>query len=322
MKAIQANDYGGEEQLKLVDVPQPKPERNQALVRVFAATYNPIDSKLLSGNMRQMMPLKFPWIPGCDFSGVVDSVGDGVPQFRAGDEVWGYVRGGGTYAEHIAVDADKIAHKPKNLSHLEAASLGLAGQTALQAIDRANVQQGQTVLIHGASGAVGSVAVQEAHRRGATVIAVAKSSSAERLKSYGANEIIDYEKTPFEKSVQKVDVVLDAVGGDVLQRSYGVLKPGGVLVSMVQPPSEQEANKYHITATVLVTEPSSGTLHKLGDLVDSGQIKPLIGKVYPISEVVNAWREYRAQHSEGKLAFKIAAEADQRPSPRTSAASR
>lgn len=322
MKAIQANEYGGEEQLKLVDIPQPKPGRNQALVRVFAASYNPIDSKLLSGNMRQMMPLKFPCTLGDDFSGVVDSVGDGVPQFRAGDEVWGDIRGGGSYAEFIAADADKIAHKPKTLSHIEAASLALVGQTALQMIDRANVQQGQTVLILGAAGAVGSIAVQEAHRRGATVIAVAKSSSADRLKSYGANEIIDYQKKPFEKSVQKVDAVLDAVGGDVLQRSYGVIKPGGVLVAIVQPPSEQEAKKYHITATMLVTEPSSGTLHKLGDLIDSGQIKPFIGKVYPLSEVADAWREKSAQNIEGKIAFKIAAEADQRPSARTSAASR
>lgn len=322
MKAIQANKYGGEEQLQLVDVPQPEPANNQALVRVFAATYNPIDSKLLSGNMRQMMPLPFPFIPGGDFSGVVDSVGDGVPQFRAGDEVWGYLRGGGSYAEFIAADADKIAHKPKTLSHIETASLALVGQTALQMIDRADVQQGQSVLIHGAAGAVGSVAVQEAHRRGATVIAVAKSSSADRLKFYGANEVIDYEKTPFERSVQKVDAVFDTVGGDMLERSYGVIKPGGVLISIVQPPSEQEANRAHITATMLITEPSSGTLHKLGELIDSGQIKSFIGKVYPLSGVANAWRDNRTEQIEGKIAFKIAAEADQRPSARTSAASR
>jgi NADPH:quinone reductase-like Zn-dependent oxidoreductase len=319
MKAIQANDYGDAQQLQLVDVPQPKPARNQVLLRVFATTYNPIDSKLLSGNMRQSVPLQFPFIPGGDFSGVVDSVGDGVPQFRAGDEVWGYIRGGGSYAEFIAADADKVAHKPKTLIHLEAAALALVGQTALQMVDRANIQKDQTVLIHGAAGSVGSVAVQEARRRGATVIAVAKLSSTDRLKSYGANEIIDYEKSPFEKNLEKVDVVLDTVGGEVLQRSYGVIKPGGVLVSIVQPPSEQEANKYHITASMLVTEPNSATLHKLGELVDSGQIKPHIGKVYPINEVANAWRD--KQYIEGKLAFTLAAEAGQRPSARRSAAS-
>ena len=321
MKAIQASNYGAEDQLKLVDVPQPTPAKNQLLVRVFACTYNPIDSKLLSGKMRQSFPIQFPFTPGSDFSGVVDSVGEGVPQFRSGDEVWGYATSRGAYAEYIVIDADKVALKPKTLSHLEAASLALVGQTALQLVDRAGIQPGQIVLIQGAGGAVGSVAVQEARRRGAAVIAVAASSSADRLKSYGARQVLDYEKTVFEKSVQGVDVVLDAVGGDVQLRSFSVMKPGGILVSIVQPPSEQEAEKYRVKAIMLVTESSAATLKKLADQVDAGQIKPFIGKVYPLTEVVNAWHDNRTQHIEGKLAFQVAAGADQRPDARRSAAS-
>src|ERR1700739_3403978 len=208
MKAIQTKQYGGEEQLELAELPKPAARKGQVVVRVFATTLNPIDLKLTSGDIRQMMPLQFPFVPGADFSGVVDSVGEGVSEFRVGDEVWGYPVGGGSYAEYVAVDADKIARKPKTLDHIEAASLALVGQTALQMVDQAAVQKGQTVLIHGGGGAVGSVAVQELHRRGGKVIATAGRASFDRLTTYGADELIDYESTPFEKSVHGVDVVL------------------------------------------------------------------------------------------------------------------
>lgn len=314
MKAIQTKQYGGEEQLQLAEVPKLQAGKGQVVVRIFATTLNPIDVKLTSGNMRQMMPLQFPFVPGADFSGVVDSVGEGVTEFRAGDEVWGYPSGGGTYAEYIAVDANKISAKPKTLSHVEAASLALVGLTAFQMIDRAGVQKGQTVLIQGAGGAVGSVAVQEVHRRGAKVIGTAARASFDRLKTYGADELIDYESTPFEQSVKGVDVVLDAVGGDVLQRSFGVLKTGGVLVSIVEPPSEEEAKKHQVKASVVVTEGSAAGSRKLAELVDAGDIKPFIARVYPLNEVARAWRESRSQHVEGKIAFQVAAEAGARRS--------
>jgi NADPH:quinone reductase-like Zn-dependent oxidoreductase len=313
MKAIQTKDYGGAEQLKLVDVPQPKAGKGQVVVRIAATTFNPIDVKLTSGDMRQMFPLQFPFVPGADFSGVVDSVGEGVTQFRPSDEVWGSSSSGGTYAEYIAIDAGKIGPKPKTLTHIESASLALVGQTALQMIDRAGIQKGQTVLVHGAGGAVGSVAVQEAHRRGASVIGTAAAATTERLKSYGTNRVIDYEKTPFETSVRDVDAVLDAVGGDTLQRSYEVLKEGGVLVAIVQPPADQEAAKRHLKASMLATESNSATLKTLSELVDSGKIKPFIGKVYPLSEVPNAWRDNRTHHVEGKIVFAVSADAEQKP---------
>jgi NADPH:quinone reductase-like Zn-dependent oxidoreductase len=315
MKAIQTKDYGGEDQLKLVEVPQPKAEKGQVVVRIAATTFNPIDVKLTSGDMRQMFPLQFPFVPGADFSGVVDSVGEGVAQFRAGDEVWGYSPGGGAYAEYIAIEADKIGPKPRTLTHIESASLPLVGQTALQMVERAGIRNGQTVLIHGAGGAVGSVAVQEARRRGATVIANGSTGSADRLKSYGANRVIDYETTPFENSVRNVDVVLDTVGGDTLQRSYEVLKEGGVLVAITQPPSEQEAAKRRLKASMVLTQPNSATLKTLSELADSGEIKPFVGKVYPLSEAANAWRDNHSHHVDGKIAFKVSAEAEQTPKP-------
>jgi NADPH:quinone reductase-like Zn-dependent oxidoreductase len=314
MKTIQVKQYGGEDQLQLVEASKPTAGQGQVVVRIFAASLNPIDVKLTSGTMKQIAPLHFPFTPGADFSGVVDSVGEGVQQFRRGQEVFGNPPMGGAYAEYLAVPVDKIAAKPKTLNHIEAASLALVAQTAFQLLDRAGVQSGQTVLINGAGGAVGSVGVQEAHRRGAKIIATASPQSFGRLKQYGADQLIDYQTTAFENVLRGVDVVLDCVGGDTLQRSYGVLKPGGVLVSIVQPTSEAEAAKHHIKASFLSTEGNSALLQKLAQLVDSGAIKPSVGKVYPLAEAAKAWRETREHHGEGKIVFKVAAEAEQRHS--------
>lgn len=312
MKAIQINEYGGEDLLHVVDVPKPQAGTNQVVVRIVAATFNPIDVKLTSGNMRQIRPLQFPFIPGADFSGVVDSVGEGVKDYKPGDEVFGCSSQGGGYAEFIAIATDKIAAKPKKLSHLEAASLGLVAQTAFEMIDRANVQRGQTVLIQGASGAVGSVAVQEAHRRGATVIGTAAPSSFARLKEYGADRVIDYKTERFEDYAKNVDAVLDAVGGEVQQRSFSVLKPAGVLIAITQPPSEEEAKKHRVKAMMFSTEGASENLRKIGQLVGDGEIKPFIGKTYPLTDVAQAWRDARAGKVEGKLVFQVAADAGQK----------
>jgi NADPH:quinone reductase-like Zn-dependent oxidoreductase len=291
-----------------VDVAQPKAGKGQVVVRVLATSFNPIDPKRTSGNMRQVFRLQFPFVPGGDFSGVVDSIGENVHGFQRGDEVFGYSMPGGAYAEYIAIDADKVAPKPKTLNHIESASLALVAQTALQMLDRSGVQKGQTVLIHGAGGAVGGVAVQIAHHRGVIVIAATSAPSLNRVKGYGANQVIDYAAGPFEKSVHGVDAVLDTVGGDVQQRSFGVLKPGGVLVAITQPPSEEEAAKRGVKASMLVTEVNSAGLRKVAQLVDAGEIKPYVGKVYQLSEVAKAWHD-SPNHVDGKIVFKVGADA-------------
>jgi NADPH:quinone reductase-like Zn-dependent oxidoreductase len=321
MKAIQTKQYGGEEQLELVEIAKPNAGKNQVVVRVFATSLNPVDGKLTSGSMRQIYPVQFPFTPGADFSGVVDSVGDGVKQFQPGDEVWGYAGTGGAYAEYIAIEAGKIGLKPKSLNHIEATSLALVGQTALQMVDRAGIQKGQTVLIQGAGGAVGGVATQESHRRGAEVIGTGAQASLNQVKEYGAEQVIDYKATPFEKNVQGVDVVLDTVGGETLQRSFAVIKKGGTLVSIVQPPSEEEAAKHQVNATMLVTASNTATLNKLAELIDSGAIKPFVGKVYSLDEVANGWRDGRSGQIEGKIVFKVAAEAESGKARRSASAS-
>jgi NADPH:quinone reductase-like Zn-dependent oxidoreductase len=191
------------------------------------------------------------------------------------------------------------------VGHIEAASLALVGQTAIQMLDRAGVAKSSTVLIQGAGGAVGSVAVQVAHQRGATVIGVAFARSLERVKGYGADRVLDYAAVPFETSVKDVDAVLDTVGGQVQQRSYAVLKRGGALVAINQPPSEEEAKNHHVKASMLVTETSTTSLQTVAAMIDAGTIKPFVGKVYPLSEVAQAWRDVQSKNFEGKTVFAV-----------------
>jgi len=289
----------------MVEVPKPRAGAGQVVVRILATSFNPIDPKRASGVMRKILPLHFPFTPGGDFSGVIDSVGENVEAFAEGDAVFGYSEGGGAYAEYLAVDAGKIARKPESVGHEEAASVAVVAQTALQMLDRANLNRGQTVLIHGAGGAVGGIAVQVAHRLGATVIATASGLGLDRVRDYGADQVIDYAATPFEKVVKDVDAVFDTVGGEVQQRSFGVLKPGGVLVAITQPPAPDEAAKHQVTASMLVTETSTGNLEKVARLVDAGEIQPCIGKLYPLKLAAEAWRDWPSAHVQGKIVFAV-----------------
>lgn len=305
MKAIELSRYGGPEALSEVERPRPEPGPGQVLVRIAATSLNPIDPKRASGAMRQIFPLTFPFVPGGDFSGIVEVAGSGVDAWRPGDEVYGYDAEGGAYAEWIAVDADKIATKPRRINHIEAASLALVGQTAAQALDAAGLETGRTVLIHGAGGAVGGVAVQLAHLRGATVIALARAADADRLRSYGADQVLDYDATPFERVVTGVDAVIDTVGGDVQQRSFGVLKPGGILVATSQPPVEAAAAKTGARAIMLATTTTTANLNALARWIDDGSVVPFVDRSYPLEEVAQAWREASQRHVNGKIVLTV-----------------
>ena len=308
MKAIELKQYGGPEQLAETDVPKPEAKPGQIVVRVLAASYNPMDSKQASGAMRQAFPLELPFIPGADFSGTVDALGEGVSEFQIGDEVYGCSMTGGAYAEFITIETDKVARKPRTVSPMEAASLAVVGQTAMQTLEQARLKAGQTILIHGAGGAVGSVAVQLAHRLGARVIASASAESQERLLRYGADEVLDYKATPFESVAKEVDVVLDGIGGEVQQRSFSVLKPGGILVALGQPPSQEEAAAHSVRAIMLQTETSTASLQALAAKIDLGEIRPFVGRTYPLSAVAQAWTQVQSEHIEGKIVFLIAEE--------------
>jgi NADPH:quinone reductase-like Zn-dependent oxidoreductase len=308
MKAIQVNEYGGPEQLKEVEVPKPIAGRGQVVVRVHATSFNPIDAKRVSGKMREVFQITFPFVPGGDFSGVIDSIGENITGYQPGDAVYGDTEAAGSYAEFLAVEVNKLSPKPRNLTHVEAASLALVAQTALQALDHARLQSGQTILIHGASGAVGSAAVQLAHFRGAHVIASGSGSSLDRLKGYGAEEVIDYKTTPFESVAKNVDAVLDTVGGEVQQRSYAVLKPGGYLIAIAQPPSPVEAQKHGVHAMFFSTDSSIGTLRDVTAAIEAGQLKPYIARTYPLSEVPEGWHNIATNTIDGKVVFTVVPE--------------
>ena len=303
MKAIRIHEFGGPEVLKEEDVPAPEAGAGQALIRVYATSLNPIELKKASGKMQAIFPLQFPWIPGADVSGVIERVGENVTQFKTGDEVYGVSPDGGAYAEFVAVETRRIALKPRLLSHAEAASMAVVGQTAWQALDQGKLEKGQTILVHGAAGGVGSVAVQLAHHLGARVIATASQENAGYLRELGADEVIDYKTVPFDSVVKNVDMVFDTVGGDTQQRSFAVLKPGGYLIAITQPPSQEDAAKHNVHAVMMSAESSTANLTSLAKLLDARAVKTAVTKTYPLSKAAEAWKDHTTGHIRGKIAL-------------------
>src|ERR1700733_11592018 len=257
MKAIRIHQYGGPEVLAQVEMQRPKPGPDEVLIQVHAASVNPIDWKLRAGHVKEVFPLTFPATLGWDVSGTVEEAGDKVTQFKRGDEVYALVKGGG-YAEYVAVTASVVAKKPRTVDHVHAAAVPVAGLTAWQALfEVAQLRAGQKVLIHAAAGGVGNFAVQFAKAKGAYVIGSASSKNQAFLGELGVDQAVDYQKTRFEDVVRDVDVVLDTIGADTQERSFKVLKKGGILVSIVQPPSQELAAKYGVRALFYGGHPRS-----------------------------------------------------------------
>ena len=303
MKAIVLKAYGGPEQLAYEEVPMPEAGPKQVVVRIKATSLNPVDLKRASGAMRQAFPVSFPFIPGGDFSGVIEQIGPQVSALRVGDEVFGYAMGGGAYADFIAMDEDKVALKPRTVDDTGTAALAIVAQTALQGIERAGLKAGQRVLIHGAGGAVGSLAVQLAKAQGAYVIAAAYAPSRDRLLEAGADQVLLYEDKDAVFRMESMDLVLDTIGGEIQQRSFALLKPEGLLISFAQPPSQEEAKKLGIHAEMLFTQTSKSSLEQVAALADAGKLTPFVGPRYSLSEVPKAWTDSRANHVEGKIVF-------------------
>jgi NADPH:quinone reductase-like Zn-dependent oxidoreductase len=307
MKAICANDYGGPEVLVFEDVPRPKASPGEALIHVRAAGVNPIDWKIRSGMAKDMFPVSFPWIPGLDISGVIDEVGANVTDLKPGDAVYGMLesRSGG-YAEYAAAKASDLAPKPESLDFIQAAALPLVSMVAWQALfDTAHLTQGQTVLIHGASGGVGHMAVQLARWKGAKVVGTASANNTQFLKELGADEVIDYHKTKFEDVVHDANVVLDLIGGDTQKRSWKVLKKGGILISTVGVSTPEEAAKYGVRAVSFMAHPDGSELRQVGKLIDEGKVKPVVSTVLPLKDAEKAHELSQSGHSRGKIVLKV-----------------
>ena len=309
MKAIVVHEYGGPEVLKYEDAPQPTPRDDEILVRVIAAGVNPVDR--VARSEKQFVHIQLPAIPGYDVAGVVENTGAKVTKFKTGDQVYAYIaldKPGG-YAEYAVATEREAALKPKSLPFVEAAAVPLVAETAWQAlIDTAKLSAGQTVLIHGGSGGVGSFAIQIAKARGAKVIATASTANQDLLKELGADVAIDYTKQKFEDVAKDVDVVLDSVGKDTLARSYSVVKKGGFIVSLVARVDQNELGKHGIHGAALSVDPKSEELAGIGELIDQGKIKVIVSKTFPLSEAKTAQEQVATGHTRGKIVLKVADE--------------
>ena len=311
MKAIVVHEYGGPEVLKYEDAPKPEPKEDQILVRVMAAGVNPVDEASRSQKYAKFFGITLPFIPGYDIAGVVEKIGAKITRFRTGDPVYAYLslKDGGGYAEYAVATEVEAAPKPQSITFGEAAGVPVVALTAWQAlIDTAKLSAGQTVLIHGGSGGVGTFAVQIAKARGAKVIATASTANQDLLKQLGADVAIDYTKQKFEDVAKDVDVVLDSVGKDTLARSYGVVKKGGFIVTLVARIDQGELDKHSIRGASLGVEPNSSQLTEIGKLIDEKKIKVVVSQTFPLSEAMKAQQQVATGHTRGKIVLRVAEE--------------
>jgi len=309
MKAIRIHEYGGPEVLKYEDAPRPKPAAGEVLIRVHATSVNPVDVAVRQGHFKDRMKYKMPFIPGWDVSGVIEAAGPGASRLKAGDEVYSRpdLARDGAYAEYIAVRESEVALKPKSIDHTHAAAIPLTALTAWQGLfDAGHLSAGQTVLIHGGAGGVGHLAVQLAKAKGARVIATASQRNHEFLRSLGTDQVIDYNTTKFEDVVHDVDVVLDTITGETQDRSWQVIKKGGVYVSILQPPNQEKAAAHGVRSAHVFVQPNVGELDEIARLVDSGKVKPVIAKVFPLAEAAAAQEAVATHHTRGKIVLAVA----------------
>jgi NADPH:quinone reductase-like Zn-dependent oxidoreductase len=307
MKAVVAHEYGAPEVLKFEEVQRPEPNEDEALVRVVASSVNPADPLTLSGKYAREFGTHLPLIPGYDIAGVVEKTGASVTKLKVGDAVYGYPTFGGGWADYVTVKESEVAAKPKSLNFVESAAVPMGALTAWQAlVDVAKLQPGQTVLIHGGSGGVGSFAIQIAKARGARVIATASTANQDLLKQLGADVAVDYTKTKFEDVAKDVDVVLDPVGKETLARSYGVVKKGGIVMSLVARPDPVELKKHEIRGAGISSHSDAQDLTEIAQLIDAGKIKPMVTQVLPLSQAIAAQQQAATHHTRGKVVLRIA----------------
>jgi len=308
LKAVFINGYGGPDVLTYGDMPRPQIKHDDVLIRVHAAAINPVDLAVRQGYMAEWISPSFPLILGCDVSGTIAEVGSEVTNFGVGDEVYARqdLNRNGTYAEYVAMSAAAVVRKPRSLDHIHAAGVPHAALTAWQSMfSAANLSAGQTILIHGAAGGVGHIAVQLAKWRGARVVGTASSYNHDFLRSLGADEVIDYNITKFEDVVNGVDVVFDTIGGDTQARSWSTLKPGGMLVSVIQPPSEEIARSHGVKASMTGAYIQPAILDETTALIEAGIVKPFVSKIFPLSEVRQAQELIGVRHTRGKIVLQI-----------------
>jgi NADPH:quinone reductase-like Zn-dependent oxidoreductase len=305
MRAVRFHDYGPPEALVVDEVPRPVPHEGDVLVRVHAAGVNPIDWKFRAGHLKDFMPLQLPHIPGFDLAGIVEAVGPDVTGFTVGQAVFG--RGAGSYAEYAIAPATALALKPASITFDQAATIAIGGVTAWAGLfDTARLQPGQRLLVQGAAGGTGSYAVQLGRWKGAHVIGTASSRNLDAVRSLGAQEAIDYTATPVERAVSGVDVVFDTVGGETMEQSWQLLKPGGILVEIAGMSSEESARQHGVRTSGVQAPPViSDILRQIAELIESGVVRAEIGTVFPLEEAVQAQALSETGHGRGRVVLHI-----------------
>jgi NADPH:quinone reductase-like Zn-dependent oxidoreductase len=332
MKAFILDRYGKKDGLRIGEVPDPELRAGDVLVEVHAAGVNPLDFKIRNGEFKLVLPYRLPLILGNEVAGVVVRVGSRVRRFKPGDEV--YARPAkdriGSFAEFISMDEDAVAIKPKGLTMEEAASIPLVGLTAWQVlIERANLKRGQKVLIHTGSGGVGTLAIQLAKHVGAIVATTTSTANLDWVKALGADIVIDYSKDDFATLLSDYDVVLNSLGGEVLEKSLQVLKPGGKLISISGPPDadlakdlgsswilrqimrllsyriRKKAQRQRVSYSFLFMRASGDQLREIGRIIDSGTIRPVVDRVLPFEATNEALAYVERGRAKGKVVVKV-----------------
>jgi alcohol dehydrogenase len=331
MRAMVIDRYG-KVPMRLAEIPAPEIGEYEVLAEIHAASINPVDFKIRDGKVKLLVKYKMPLILGNDFSGVIAKVGAKVTRFKAGDEIYARPRKSkiGTFADYIAIHEDDIALKPKNLSFEEAASIPLVGLTSYQALtDILQLQKGQKILIQAGAGGVGTFAIQLAKLMGATVATTASAAGADLVKTLGADEIINYKKEKFEEILKNYDAVFDTLGGEILEKSFEVIKKGGKIVSVSGLPNARFGKEYgsgffktllfsaashKLTAlekkhnaeyTFLFMKPSGEQLRIIANLIENGKIKPIIDRVLPFEDAQKAMEYAESGRAKGKIIVKI-----------------
>ena len=307
MKVVQIHQYGDAGQLTLTtDAPKPVAADGMVLLEVRAASINPVDTAVRQGYMAKMAPLSFPATLGTDVSGVVVEVGPGVVDLKNADRAFGMASvlagASGAFAQYAAVPAGLLARTPPDLSFEEAAALPLTAVSALEAIDeRLNAGRGQKILIHGGAGGIGTIAIQLAKHRGAFVATTVRGDAAAYARELGADTVIDFQKQEFEKILSGYDFVLDTVGGQTYKRSFGVLKRGGTIISMIEQPDEELAARHGVTALLHMTQVTTARLNAVAELVMKGAVKVHVDRHFPIEEVKEAFLAQENGNVRGKI---------------------
>ena len=304
MKAIVITEYGNDDVLNYADVECPEPKAEEVLVKVHVAGVNPIDWKIRNG-AGERLGLKLPIVLGSEIAGTIEKLGDDVSGFKAGGAVYGIITSGG-FAEYAIAKIGDIAPKPQRLDFENAAAVPLGALTAWQAIfDLAHLSDGQKIAIAGASGGVGSLAVQLAKAKGAYVIGTASGRNEAFVRDLGADEFVDYTKQNFEEVIKDVDVVFDTVGGHTFERAFQTLKKGGFLVTSVEFPSEEKAHEFEVKSARVHCKPNAEQLAAISALVDEGKLKAHVATVLPLAEVKKAFQLSESGRTRGKIVLKI-----------------